>query len=57
MLRRILVVTLFLVSGFLAGLVLTGRMRTAEESSAAQAPPPLRHRRLAQPLCRRGCPT
>ena len=38
MLRRILVVTLFLVSGFLAGLVLTGRMRTAEESSAAQGP-------------------
>ena len=40
MLRRIFVVTLFLVSGFLAGLVLTGRMRTAGESSAAQAPSP-----------------
>ena len=38
MLRRIFLVTLLLVSGFLAGLVLTGRMRTAEESSAAQGP-------------------
>jgi serine protease Do len=40
MLRRVLIVTLFLTSGFLAGLVLTGRMRSAEESQAAQQPPP-----------------
>jgi Do/DeqQ family serine protease len=38
MLRRILIVTLFLVSGFIAGLVLTGRMRSAEQPSAAQEP-------------------
>ena len=37
MLRRLVVFTLFISAGFLAGLVLTGRMRTAEESLAAQA--------------------
>ena len=36
MARRIIVVTLFTTMGFAAGLVLTGRMRTAEESMAAQ---------------------
>ena len=40
MIRRILVVTLTLTLGFLAGLVLTGRMRSAEESVASQAAPP-----------------
>ncbi len=37
MARRILVVTLFITTGFLAGLVLTGRMRTADESVASQS--------------------
>jgi Do/DeqQ family serine protease len=40
MLRRIFVVTLLLVCGFLAGLVLTGRMRTADVSTASQAAAP-----------------
>jgi Do/DeqQ family serine protease len=38
MARRLLLVTLFIATGFLAGLVLTGRMRTADESVASQAP-------------------
>ena len=38
MLRRIVLFTLFMSVGFAAGLVLTGRMRTAEESTAAPAP-------------------
>ena len=38
MFRRIFVFALFLTAGFAAGLVLTGRMRTAEEATAA--PPP-----------------
>ena len=38
MARRTLVVSLFITAGFLAGLVLTGRMRTADESVASQAP-------------------
>jgi serine protease Do len=36
--RRIFIVAVTLVAGFLAGLVLTGRMRTAEESVASQPP-------------------
>ena len=36
MFRRLIAVTLFVTAGFLAGLVLTGRMRTSEESVAAQ---------------------
>ena len=37
MLRRFTIATLFVVFGFIAGLVLTGRMRTADDA-AAQAP-------------------
>lgn len=40
MIRRLIVVTLTLSTGFLAGLVLTGRMRTADESVASQAASP-----------------
>jgi serine protease Do len=36
--RRISLLTIFLTIGFLAGLVLTGRMRSADESGAAPAP-------------------
>src|SRR3712207_2707644 len=43
MTRRISIITLFVIIGFLAGLVLTGRMRTSQESAAQQpdnaAPP------------------
>ena len=39
MLRRILVFAAFLLAGFAAGLVLTGRMRTADEAKASAAPP------------------
>jgi serine protease Do len=38
MARRIILVTLFTTIGFAAGLVLTGRMRSASDSLAAQAP-------------------
>ena len=38
MARRIILVTLFTTIGFAAGLVLTGRMRTASDSLAAQGP-------------------
>jgi serine protease Do len=38
MMRRITLTTFLVTVGFLAGLVLTGRMRTAEESSAQQLP-------------------
>ena len=34
MIRRLTLATLFLLFGFVAGLVLTGRMRTAEDASA-----------------------
>ena len=37
MVRRIIIVTLFTTIGFAAGLVLTGRMRTANDSAAAQS--------------------
>ena len=37
MVRRILVFALFLLAGFAAGLVLTGRMRTADEAKASSA--------------------
>ena len=41
MVRRILVLALFLTAGFAAGLVLTGRMRSADEATASsQAPAP-----------------
>ena len=39
MLRRLLVVVMSLTLGLMAGLVLTGRMRTADETSAAPAQP------------------
>jgi len=38
MLRRLTLITVFLVVGFVAGLVLTGRMRTAEDAVAQQGP-------------------
>jgi Do/DeqQ family serine protease len=38
--RRISLLTLFLTIGFLAGLVTTGRMRSAEESAGSPAQPP-----------------
>jgi Do/DeqQ family serine protease len=40
MLRRTLLAVIFLSCGFAAGLVLTGRMRTAEEARAAASQPP-----------------
>jgi Do/DeqQ family serine protease len=39
MIRRTLVAMVFVMSGFAAGMVLTGRMRTAEEARAEPAPP------------------
>ena len=39
MIKRGIVVTLFLACGFLAGLVLTGRMRSANDSDASQSTP------------------
>jgi len=39
MLRRLFVVVMSMTLGLMAGLVLTGRMRTADETSAAPAPP------------------
>ena len=39
MFRRLSLLLVVLVCGFLAGLVVTGRMRSAEESAALQAPP------------------
>ena len=47
--RRSVFALVFLLSGFAAGLVLTGRMRTADESAAATAPP---HAPMAQPANR-----
>jgi Do/DeqQ family serine protease len=42
MLRRVLLAVIFMSCGFAAGLVLTGRMRTAEEARAgAPEPPPV----------------
>jgi Do/DeqQ family serine protease len=38
MARRILLAIVFVLSGFAAGMVLTGRMRTADESAAQPAP-------------------
>jgi Do/DeqQ family serine protease len=40
MVRRITLITLFLIAGFVGGLVLTGRMRTAGESGAQEPAPP-----------------
>lgn len=37
MARRFILILIFVTTGFVAGLVLTGRMRTAEDSFAAQA--------------------
>jgi Tfp pilus assembly protein FimT len=34
--RRFILMMVFVTTGFVAGLVLTGRMRTAEDSLAAQ---------------------
>jgi S1-C subfamily serine protease len=39
MLRRFTIITLLIAAGFTAGLVLTGRMQTAVESTAAPPPP------------------
>ena len=39
MLQRVTLPLLFVVAGFMAGLVVTGRMRTAAESKAEPAPP------------------
>ena len=39
MMRRLPLPLVFLVAGFVAGLVLTGRMRTAADSSAGEPPP------------------
>ena len=42
MIRRIAIITVFVAAGFFAGLVMTGRMQTAEEAAAApqaQRPP------------------
>ncbi len=47
MLRRTLLIALFLTSGFLAGLVLTGRMPGADESTAS--PPPVQREASPQP--------
>ncbi len=38
MIRRALLACVFIASGFMAGMVLTGKMRSADESSAAPAP-------------------
>ena len=38
MLRRLVLIVLFVSCGFAAGMVLTGRMRTAEEAGAKEAP-------------------
>ena len=38
MIRRALLACVFITSGFMAGMVLTGKMRSAEESSAAPVP-------------------
>jgi serine protease Do len=39
MLRRLALSVMLIVAGFVAGLVITGRMRTAADSSAAERPP------------------
>ena len=56
MMRRLTFATLFLLVGFVAGLVLTGRMRTAEDSSA-QVPieTPDQGKGAAQPTRPRNC--
>ena len=51
MFRRLTLATVFLVFGFVAGLVLTGRMRTADEA-AAQAPDRRRRRNPRPPAGR-----
>jgi serine protease Do len=40
MIRRLVVPCLFVTCGFVGGMVLTGRLRTAEEAHADQTPPP-----------------
>jgi Do/DeqQ family serine protease len=47
MIRRALLACVFIASGFMAGMVLTGKMRSAEESSAA--PVPAIHTPVSQP--------
>ena len=53
MIRRTLVAMMFVMSGFAAGMVLTGRMRTAEEAHAAEPPAP----RVVQPAAPGGIGT
>ena len=48
MIRRTLLACVFVASGFMAGMVLTGKMRSADESSAAPAPPAASS--VAQPI-------
>ena len=38
MIRRLLLATIFVTSGFFAGMVLTGRMKTADEAGAVPRP-------------------
>src|SRR5262245_4044134 len=40
MIRRALLATVFVASGFVGGMVLSGRFRTADEAAAAPPPPP-----------------
>jgi Do/DeqQ family serine protease len=47
MIRRALLACVFIASGFMAGMVLTGKMRSADESNAAPAPPV--HAPISQP--------
>jgi Do/DeqQ family serine protease len=54
MIRRGALVTLFVFVGFVAGLVLTGRMRTAEEAGAQSSP--AEQSRTPQPALRPGAP-
>jgi Do/DeqQ family serine protease len=53
MIRRTLLAMVFVMSGFAAGMVLTGRMRTAEEAHAAEPPAP----RVVQPAAPGGIGT
>jgi len=40
MIRRLTLPFVLVIAGFMAGLVVTGRMRTASDSRASDAPPP-----------------
>ena len=53
MIRRLTLSFVFVVAGFVAGLVVTGRMHTAADSRAAEAParaPALEQRAAPNPL-------